>query len=175
MKTTFVPTRGHHYHVIHETQTAGARVHARTICENYFPSGERSTRQPTCPDCVRLDNPLTLSLNTIEYLRAVATFKPWRDPPRNATYRRLVEIDLITTDVALTRRGAILAEDFTLGPVPMAAVSGIVHARKPLSDQPYCGMGGALVDTLEMTVSRYEKLRKLEDSVTVTCLTCIGT
>ncbi len=174
MKTSFIPTRGHNYHVVHETKTGSMRRRAYTLCGDYFESGELSTHQPTCPNCKKLDNPLLLGSEMIQYLRDVATIVPWRDAPKNATFHALVERDYITIDVKLTRRGQILVEDFTLGAVPLSDIDKLVHARKPLDKYPLCQKNGRLQDANDMTVSRYEKLRKLEESIVVTCLSCLG-
>jgi hypothetical protein len=186
MKTSFKSDRGHNYHVIHETKTAGARKSAYTLCGEFIERGEASTRQPTCPNCKKLDNPLSLTLDMINYLNTVATFTPWRDPPKSKAYHALVERDYITPGVALTRRGQVLVEDFELGAVPLADASGIVHARQPLGLSSVCAdpvLRGTssrveysitLVGADNMTVSRYEKLRKVHDDVVVTCISCLG-
>lgn len=175
MKTTFIPTRGQRYHVIHETKTGAARTHAWTICGREFNAGERSTRQPTCPDCVVLDNPLTLTSDMITYLTNIVEFstKRWKDAPRNTAYH-LIELDFITPAIHLTRRGNVLVEDFERGAVPMQDASGVFHTREPLGMYPRCQKNGRLEHVDAMTVSRYEKLRKLEGDVMVTCLECLS-
>ncbi len=174
MKTSFVPNRGHNHHVVHETKTQGWRTRAWTLCGQYFDDGTLSTGQPTCPQCKRLDNPLTLTRDMIEYLRDVITIVPWRDAPRSKAFHALVERDFITPDKALTRRGAVLAEDLERFAVPLQHPDGLVHARKPLEMYPVCQSNGRVEGADDMTVSRYEKLRKLEESIVVTCIRCLG-
>lgn len=181
MKTTFVPTRGHNYHVVHETKTAGARKSCWTLCGEYFADGEKSTHRPTCPDCVKLDNPLSLTREMIEYVRDAARLTPWRDAPRDRTFRWLLERDYVDKDAALTRRGLVLVEDLTLGAVPLADGFGVVHARRPLSAFSACMtiMSDTSPDVMlegvdDMFLSRYAKLRKVEEDCVITCLVCLA-
>jgi len=174
MKTSFVPKRGHNYHIIHETKSPGWRARAWTLCGEYFDSGELSTRQPTCPNCKKLDNPLTLSTEMIQYLRDVITLKPWRDAPRSKAFHALVERDYITADKVLTRRGQVIVEDIERFAVPLQHPDGLIHARKPLDMYPMCQSNGRVEGADDMTVSRYEKLRKLEETLVVTCIRCLG-
>lgn len=174
MKTAFKAHRGHVYHVVHETKTGSSRKSAWTICGEHFESGERSTHQPTCPNCVKLDNPLTLAPEDRQYLQTVIHLGRWKDAPKAKSFQRLRERDYLDADVRLTRRGAVLAEDWNGSPVPMVDADGVVHARKPLDIYPLCQKNGRLQDVDQMTVSRYEKLRKLEESIVITCLSCLG-
>lgn len=97
---------------------------------------------------------------------------------------RLLERDLITPDDELTRRGCILQEDWTAGAVPMTR-KGVVHRRQPASAYPLCGKATfhgqfhpelMFDDAPQMTLSRYEKLRKLyeEHPLMVTCIECLA-
>jgi hypothetical protein len=174
MKTAFKPHKGRVYHVVHETKTGAARKSAFTICGEYFEDGERSTHQPTCVECVKLDNPLTMSAEERRYLQTVIHLGRWKDAPRAKSLERLHERDFLNSNIQLTRRGDILADDWRTAPVPMPDIEGIVHARAPLDIYPICQKNGRLAGVDEMTVSRYEKLRKLEETVVVTCLLCLG-
>jgi hypothetical protein len=175
MKTAFKPSRGRVYHVVHETKTGSARKSAWTICGQHFEDGERSTHQPTCPECAKLDNPLMLSQEDRQYLQAIIQLGKWKDAPKAKSYERLRERDLIDANVRLTRRGSILAEDWSpAGPVPMPDTEGVVHARAELDMYPRCAKNGRLDGVNQMSVSRYEKLRKLEEIAVITCLSCLG-
>lgn len=174
MKTTFKPVRGHNYHVVHETKTGTARKSCHTICGEYFESGERATHRPTCPACVKLDNPLLLSSEDRQFLSTVVQLGIWRDAPKSKSFHNLVACDYINNNNRITRRGLVLADDWKLGPVPMQDVAGIVHVRKPLDMYPVCEKNGRLEGVDEMTVSRYEKLRKVQSDLVVSCLSCLG-
>lgn len=177
MKTTFKAKRGHVWHVVHETKTGMARSHAWVLCGQFYDVGERGGHQPTCPGCCKLDNPLTLSSEERAILQDAARIKGWRDAPtRSKAFQRLVQVDYVTADASLTRRGAILVEDFDLGPVPLADVGGLVHSRRPLARRPVClgGLDPVLDGTEDMTTERYAKLRKVQDQVMVTCLQCLA-
>jgi hypothetical protein len=174
MKTAFKPHKGRVYHVVHETKTGAARKSAFTICGEYFEEGERSTHQPSCVECVKLDNPLTLATEDWQFLQTVIHLGKWKDAPKAKSFERLRERDYLDNNVRLTRRGQILAEDWNIGPVPMPDDQGVVHARTPLAIYPICQKNGRLAGTNQMSVSRYEKLRKLEESTVITCLSCLG-
>jgi hypothetical protein len=173
MKTTFKVRRGHVWHVIHETKTAKAPGTVWTLCGQYYEEGERGTRSPTCPGCLKFDNPLTLS----DHVRQGFQIIVGSMPPYGVSQRvreTLVQADLITHEDVLTRRGRILAEDFQTPPVPLGCFDGLVHARKPLGMYPRCQKNGRLMDVNEMTVERYGKLRLVADQVMITCLQCIA-
>lgn len=185
MKTTFKPTRGHNYHVVHETKTGSARKNCYTICGEYFESGERATHRPTCPNCVKLDNPLLLPSEDRQFLKTVVEMGIWRDAPKSKSFHNLVACDYINNNNRITRRGLVLADDWKTGPVPMQDVAGLVHAREPLGALPRCdtriaaplnanNQSYTLEGVADMTVSRYEKLRKLEDSLVISCISCLG-
>ena len=182
MKTTFKVKRGHVWHVVHETKTQYARNSAWTLCGQYYAEGERGARTPTCPGCLKFDNPLTLSREEREILRDAARISKWKDPPRRThAFEQLVKRDYITAEAALTRRGAILVEDFDLVPVPLSATDGLVHARGPLLGYPRCHRARQeptpppnLIDATAMTTERYSKLRKVCDQVIVTCFQCLA-
>lgn len=174
MKTAFKAYRGHVYHVVHETKTGSARKSAVTICGENFESGERSTHQPTCPHCIRLDNPFDLNMDDIGFLRSIVDLGKWKDAPRARSFHKLLERDFIDRDVRLTRRGDILADDWRLGPVPLPDEHGVVHTRSPLIGCAFCSAQIKLDAQDRMSMSRYEKLRKVEEITVVTCLTCLG-
>jgi hypothetical protein len=175
MKTTYKVKRGHVWHVVHETKTGQARVSAYTLCGSNYEHGERSTRQPTCPNCCKLDNPLTLTSEERVILKDAARINRWQDAPRHSrAFQRLVQVDYITPDAQLTRRGLILMEDYDLGPVPLADLSGLVHSRVALGGTQACDHMRHLADADKMTTERYAKLRKISDQVMVTCIQCIA-
>ncbi len=175
MKTAFKPSRGRVYHVVHETKTGASRKSAFTICGEYFEEGERSTHQPTCVECVKLDNPLMLTTEDWQFLQTVIHLGKWKDAPKAKSFERLRDRDFLDSNVRLTRRGSILAEDWgPAGPVPLPDKDGVVHTRTPLAIYPLCQKNGRLEGVNQMTVSRYEKLRKLEETSVITCLSCLG-
>lgn len=173
MKTTFKVKRGHVWHVIHETKTAKAPGTVWTLCGQYYEEGERGTKSPTCPGCLKIDNPLTISGATRQHFRAlVKQIPPFSVPPR--AREELVRGDYITHEDVLTRRGAILAEDFTSCPVPMEDDGRLVHARGPLDMYPRCSKNGRLTDVNQMTTERYARLRMVSDQIMITCLQCLA-
>lgn len=174
MKTAFKAYRGHVYHVVHETKTGSARKSCWTICGEHFEDGERSTHQPTCPHCARLDNPFDLNHEDLSYLRAIVDLGKWKDAPRAKSFHRLLDRDFIDKDVRLTRRGDILADDWRLGPVPLPDAHGVVHTRSPLRGSANCSQSILLDGHDGMSMSRYQKLRKVEEITVVTCLACLG-
>ena len=172
MKTVYKVRRGHVWHVIHETKTAmvgnGA---AWTLCGSYYDAGEAGVRAPTCPGCLRIDNPLGLTGPTRQGLRVFTqSAVPFVS---DQVKRELVRADYITHEGVLTRRGRILAEDFWELPVPLPCVDGLVHARLPLDTYARCLKNGRLLDVDAMTTERYAKLRMVADQVMVTCFQCI--
>lgn len=194
MKTSFKAARGHNYHVVHESKTGAAHKACWTVCGQYFERGERSNHQPTCPNCVRVDNPLMLPLSVRVFFEDVAATHRRRDAPRDKTMATLLDLDLVSVDVGtgllLTRRGQILAEDLTAGAVPMTDVRGVVHARRAFGVSSRCNRATmpSHIDnesvpitntvTLEgvktMTVERYGKLREVNKDLVITCLECLG-
>jgi len=172
MKTTFKVKRGHVWHVVHETKTGTSRGSAWTLCGQYYHEGERDSHTPTCPGCLKVDNPLTLPTHAKHYLKEVAR-NEGAQLGRSAL-EVLVKSDYLTHEREITRRGAILIEDFHRGPVPLADEARVVHARDPLDIYPRCTRNGRLSDADQMTTDRYAKLRMVEDQLMVTCLQCIA-
>ncbi len=176
MKVSFKAFRGHNYHIVHETKTGHMRKSCWTICDEYFDSGERSNRSPTCPNCVALDNPLKMLGSTISVMQLLATKAENIVPARSTQARELLKRDYINAEGELTRRGMILAEDYTLGAIPMQGTDGLMHARLPLYNTARCSHAIKCPDAEDMTVSRYEKLRKVyaENPPVITCLECLS-
>lgn len=165
--------RGNVLHIIHETLTGRNRtsgVHILCKVEPY--SGERDRGTPTCPSCLELDDPCTFNRGELNIFTRIVAKDPslnsntWSGAPITSLHKK----DLITKDLKLTRRGKILALDFTDGVAPAAAVSGIVHARAPLSNSPRCGNAGVLDGFESMTVEKYDRIRKLD--LHITCVHC---
>lgn len=174
MKFSFKPTRGHNHHIVHETKTGLARKSAWTLCGEYFEDGERGQHQPTCPHCSKLDNPLLLPQEVWEFFRTIATLGPWEQARRGDSFQQLLKRDYVDKDLALTRRGQIIAADWKTTVVPMADDRGIIHTREPLRAEPRCNRAMTLANVDQMSLSRYERLRKLEDELVVSCLSCLG-
>ena len=174
MKFSFKPKRGHNYHIVHETKTGLQRKSAWTLCDEFFGNGERGQHQPTCPTCVRLDNPLDWPDGMLPFFQTLVELGPWAEARRSSFFQQLLRRDYIDKDFAFTRRGQVLVMDWELAPVPMVETSGIVHARRPLMPSPLCDRSIKLSDAPYMTLSRYERLRKVEDQLVITCLACLG-
>lgn len=174
MKTTYKAHRGKVYHVVHETRTGNARMTCHTICGQFFEHGTRSERSATCPNCLLLDNPYHLASEMRTALRKIHEGFPlsYWGTIREALCNR----DLINEKLGLTRRGAVLAEDWDSTPVPLPDQLGILHARRPLLFAPLCASGGLVADASVMTISRYEKLRRVQEDrpVVPTCIECAG-
>ena len=174
MNDTFKPTHGHNYHVVHETKTGMGVTSCHALCKVFFEHGTRGKRRPTCTACMKLDNPLLLTVDDRKFFATVVTLGVWRDAPKARSFHRLVASDYLDADAKLTRRGRVLADDWKLGPVPMQDADNIVHARAPLDMYPRCKKNGRLADVNAMTLSNYEGLRKVEGSLVISCLACLG-
>jgi len=175
VKNSYKVKRGRVWHIIHETKTGYARNSAWTLCGQHYKAGERSARQPTCPGCLQIDNPLRFSGDMRTFINDAVSIKNWKDASP-LIREPLVQADFVTPQNKLTRRGAILAEDFTEGAVPMQDRAGVVHTRNPLRRRPRCS--GALDTVLPgtdcMTTDRYAKLRAANQDLVVTCLQCLA-
>jgi hypothetical protein len=168
---------GHVYHVVHETQTHTRRASAYIIC-NDSEQGVAEMRDgvPTCTRCVELDNPLKLSAHekkVIEILAAghsIGIAKP-------QSVRRLIQLDIVDfrDKSKLTRRGLILAKDYTEGTAPWWDDAGVSHYRHALEAHALCaqtGPGFPVMPTDKLTVERYDKMRKAGGAVT--CFACLA-
>jgi hypothetical protein len=174
MKTSYKVKRGHIWHVVHETKSMRTPPGAVwTLCGSYYEEGEWGARTPTCPNCLKVDNPLLLPPHAKRYLRAVAKKDPFLLSVRESL-KALVRADYLTHEGELTRRGTILVEDYLRTPVPLEDDARVVHARWPLDSCPRCNMNGRLLDVNQMTTERYAKLRMVEDQLMVTCFQCIA-
>jgi hypothetical protein len=165
--------RGSVLHIIHETLTGRNKTNGvYVLCKVEPFAGERDRGTPTCPECIRMDDPCDLTAGEKNVLTRIIAKDPsltsmtWGSQAITSLHRK----DLITKDVKLTRRGRILALDYTEGPAPAAAVSGIVHARTPLCNSPRCGDAGVLDGFEAMTVEKYARIRALE--LHITCVHC---
>lgn len=175
MKTTYKADRGHVIHVVHETKTGAAWKMCWTLCGEYFHSGVRGNKAPTCPGCLRYDNPLNLSHRSRTHFTWIVApdLAPGFSGGRGAL-EELVRSDFLNHEGSLTRRGAAIAEDFTAGVVPLADAGGLMHTRYPLVKEPRCSNSIVLPDALKMTTRQYELLRKVESDFLVTCLQCLS-
>lgn len=175
MKTTYKADRGHVIHVVHETKSKVDNGTCWTLCGEYFHSGTRDNKTPTCPKCLKYDNPLLLTprarghLSTVAAPADISGFNGGR-----GALEELIRSDYLDHDGTLTRRGAILAEDFILDHgVPLPDGRGLMHARSALYASPKCDNTMKLPDAHHMTTRRYGQLRKIEDDVLITCLRCL--
>lgn len=164
--------RGSVLHVIHETLTGYNRTHGVYVLCNAVPySGTRERGGATCPKCLTVDNPMNLSDAERSLIATFATSESrglrWGGQPITSLHKK----DLIDKDEKLTRRGAILAADWTMGPAPAADADGIVHARDPLRPWPRCAPSTVLDGFETMTVDRYARVRALD--LHVTCVACV--
>jgi hypothetical protein len=165
--------RGNVLHIIHETRTGKNRNHeVHLLCRNEPADGERDRGTPSCQECLELDNPCELGRGELNFFSRVVGKDPALDDYVGESNARtkLMKRDLIDRENRLTRRGKILALDWTEGPAPAQAVSGIVHARLPLQNAARCGNSGVLDGFVHMTVDKYERIRKL--NLHITCVPC---
>ncbi len=181
MKQLYKCRRGRVRHVVHLTKTGFSRNEAWTICGMHFDDGERQNGTPTCPNCLKLDNPLLLSNAAQHYLEAVATNdRNMGTMVSNSRGRsELIQRDLLDQKDNITWRGDILADDYRLGPVPLADPQGVIHARYPLGNLPRCHNNKAFPMSFlwpedGFTVARYAKLRALHENDAVTCFECMS-
>lgn len=174
MKTSFKPANGRVYHVIHETKSLNAPHACWSLCGNYFHDGDRFDRVPTCPRCLANDNPLALSTGAVTWLKSYME--------RGDTFvnlpslcQELFRADFIDAYKSLTRRGQVLALDWTQGAVPFADKDHVVHERWPLGHARCC-RDLPLEGWESMTFQRYERLRLVHENTPflVTCLTCLA-
>jgi hypothetical protein len=176
MKNSFKVKRGRVWHIVHETKTGFARTNAWTLCGQHYDEGERTARQPTCPSCLQIDNPRNFTGDMRRFITDVIRIPGWKDAPKNEAYQKLIQADIITPQLKLTRRGSILAEDFTEAPVPLPDDHNVMHARGPLSFRPKCrgALDPEFTQIEGMTVDRYAKLRAASEGALVTCLQCLS-
>lgn len=162
------------FHVVHETLTHTRRKTGFSIChaDNEFDVTEMRAGVPTCTKCLELDNPLNLSAHERNLLHALALGPRAANGPALGP---LVRRDLIAQAsggcYTLTRRGRILAQDFTDGTAPWVDAHHVGHLRHPLQVHLLCGMGGMGAEVAALTLDRYDKLRKL--GTVVTCIACL--
>lgn len=173
MKTSFKPTRGHYYHVVHETKSWASGESCYTLCGEFFARGEYVSRHATCPGCTELDNPLWLPITEANALERFVYKVFWPISVRSLGFNGLVVRDYVgETTTRLTRRGRVLVDDWKIGPVPMPDVDGVMHVRQPLC--PHANCGAVIAATSNMSVSRYEKLRMIDGSPVISCLSCLA-
>lgn len=164
--------RGSVLHILHETLTGYNRVHnVYVLCNGDPYSGERDKGTPTCPKCLQIDNPTTVSDAERSILGSIAIAGPrekliWGGQAITTLHKK----DLINKEERLTRRGDILAQDWREGAAPAADARGVVHARVPLAAYPRCDRGMTLDGFDKMTVDKYARLRALNQHVT--CVVC---
>lgn len=173
MYQVFRVHRGHNLHVIHETRTGHNRTNnVYVLCRHEPMAGERDKGPSTCPTCLELDNPCDLSRAEVNYFTRLIAGDPSIQYGQDSNARaKLITRDLITKDDELTRRGKVLALDWTLRPAPAPSIRGVVHARTPLSKYPVCDRTGVLDGFDKMSNDKYERLRKAD--YPVTCIACL--
>lgn len=165
------------FHVVHETQTHTRRATAFVICNDSEQSvAEMRDGVPTCSKCVVLDNPLKLSAHEKKVIELLALGYPVGNA-KPQSVRALIQRDLVDyrDKNKLTRRGLILAKDFTEGTAPWWDDKGVSHYRHALEPHALCaqtGPGFPVMPADKITVERYDKMRKAGG--VVTCLTCLG-
>lgn len=175
---TFKTKNGRAWHIAHETRSAPYSRITYTICGKSFDDGERSSKaSPTCQKCLERDDPL-LQIDERSCLNhtRMGTLALMGPNDRRYMLERLEGLDLVTRDGRLTRRGAILAEDYASGAVPLPDKRGVNHRRLALRAFARCN-DRVLVQPLDgeyaVTVDRYAKLRAVYAGATVTCMPCL--
>lgn len=165
------------FHVVHETQTRTRRASAYIIHnDSEIDVAEMRDGVPTCTKCVELDNPLKLSAHEKAVIATLAQGYPIGNA-KPQSVRRLIQLDIVHYEKRneLTRRGKILALDYTERTAPWYDERGVGHYREPLDYHTLCASRGPDFPVAEfgkMTVERYDKLRKAGG--VVTCLVCLG-
>lgn len=168
MKTLRIKT-GFVEHVVHETMTKSRKKSGFVICRPDELEGEITNGGPaTCKKCVEMDNPFNTGMAERALLREAA--ERGRVAPGYAGWGRLVRLDLLNEDGTLTRRGRILADDYTMGPAATCDDAGVWHNREPLSFYRSCDRV-QMPDVAKMSVARYAKLRAIAGCVS--CLQCL--
>lgn len=167
---------GHVYHVVHETQTHTRRATAYIICtDSEVDVAEMRDGVPTCTKCVEYDNPLKLSAHEKSVIANLARGYPVGSS-KPQSVRRLIQLDFVhQVSKELTRRGKILARDYTEGTAAWFDEKNVGHYREPLDYHTLCASQGPNFPVAEfgkMTTERYDKLRKAGG--VVTCLPCLG-
>jgi len=156
-------------HVVHETETKFSKKSGFVICRPGRLDGEVSASGPiTCKKCMALDIPMDLLPTEQSALRVVAEGRPFNGAL--AGLAKLIRLDYVTVDRKLTRRGLLVAKDFTEGAVPWRDNVDIVHGRDPLSISSRCDSARIFESLGKLTTEKYGKLRLVADPIT--CLAC---
>jgi hypothetical protein len=160
---------GYVEHVVNETLTKFSKRSGFVICRPQRLDGEVTTSGPiTCKKCLELDNPMNLLPTEKSGLRCVAE---GRAVARTVGTKKLLRIDYITPELELTRRGALVARDFTEGAAPWRDIREVVHARNPLEVTAMCDNARIFEDIGKLTTERYGKLRAVAQPIT--CMVCV--
>jgi hypothetical protein len=163
---TFQPKPTAKIHVVHETRTRKIFGLA-SLCGNNYPgsTGLWTHKAPTCPACIKLDNPFELTTNQ--------TYKFHRNTleKTGSGLDDLIKRDVLVEAGQMTSRGEVLLADMQQHP-PWFDVSGVVHARSGVAwKRAVCGAD--LVGLDKMTYSRLAKTLVLNKDLKVSCMECM--
>lgn len=155
-------------HVLHETRTRACAGFLASLCGKQFPRKEEPRKgKPTCPTCLKLDNPFELSSSQV--------VKFWRlasDKGGDRNLEDLLKRDLVDpVTLRLTPRGEVLAADMAHHP-PWPDVDDVVHARNGVARRrAVCGVD--LLGVEQMSYSRLDTAVVTGQASRVTCLECM--
>lgn len=157
------------YHVVNETLTKFRKATGFILCKygQEVDVAEMRAGVATCRSCKILDNVVALNAHERGIIaRAAHGVRPQKQPGLG----KLIAIDIIEEEtMALTRRGQLLALDYTEGAAPWCDADGVWHARTTLSADRVCG--GVIQDLDGLGVEKYNALRAVARPVS--CVPCM--
>lgn len=159
---------GHVWHVVNETLTKSRKATGFILCRHGQEQDVAEMRAgvATCKSCKILDNAIGLSAHERGIIDRASRGIPAAAQPGVG---KLVAVDIIDEDTRLlTKRGQILALDYTEGAAPWCDRDGVWHARHPLDANRICG--GIIQELDGLGVEKYGALRNVARAVS--CIQC---
>ncbi len=156
------------WHVMNESLTKSRKATGFILCKHgqEMDVAEMRAGVATCKSCKLLDNVIMLNAHERGIIsRAANGVKPQKQPGLG----KLIALDVIDEEtMELSKRGKLLALDYTEGPVPWCDRDNVWHAREPLQANRVCG--GVIQELDGLGVEKYAALRNITKPVS--CLTC---